>query len=499
MKSFTLAIAFLAVAASANAVSIDEAIALARSSVEKQTAAAPKMNVTPAVQMPVLDYYSIKKAAARANSEAQLSARYIANNALYLSISTHGYGRQYSFPVVSPYAPATWSNVSTGYSDFEWSYFPQDAQSDEDIQYSTDEVLSLQLSEGYFQPPYITVIDEEENYDLYYENLAPDMDLNTYSNGLYFVGNLDTLDPDNDWSTDPEGGTFGVMTYAYKNYTNEDGYAATTLGEMGYDITAQMSQYFTNGTYNGWIEDIPDAKMRGFACEFPEPLSPYEITQSWVWADASFSKATILTMELRAVTDEGIASDPFAIGYCSCAAGSDQSDFVFDLTAVDEEGDETEEPIKISTGYMATIIVSDDSSVSSFYPVMGNGTVLPDEQSDWDYSNTIFPNHAYAVMDATLSDKYSTYFIPCVSGYWTSTAHTEVFFPRDYYWAVDAKFVNVGEDDGIQSISAGSADVVAREYFDLQGRKLNAAPEAGLYIERAVKADGSATTTKLAK
>lgn len=52
---------------------------------------------------------------------------------------------------------------------------------------------------------------------------------------------------------------------------------------------------------------------------------------------------------------------------------------------------------------------------------------------------------------------------------------------------------------GINDVNTGAAEVIAREYFDLQGRKLNAAPEAGLYIERAVKADGSATTTKLAK
>lgn len=51
---------------------------------------------------------------------------------------------------------------------------------------------------------------------------------------------------------------------------------------------------------------------------------------------------------------------------------------------------------------------------------------------------------------------------------------------------------------GIGSVEA-DADVVASEYFDMMGRKLNAEPQSGLFIRKDLKADGTTVATKLAK
>lgn len=47
---------------------------------------------------------------------------------------------------------------------------------------------------------------------------------------------------------------------------------------------------------------------------------------------------------------------------------------------------------------------------------------------------------------------------------------------------------------GIEDVDAAATEVVAREYFDLQGRRLNEAPQSGFYIERATLANGKVTS-----
>lgn len=52
---------------------------------------------------------------------------------------------------------------------------------------------------------------------------------------------------------------------------------------------------------------------------------------------------------------------------------------------------------------------------------------------------------------------------------------------------------------GVADIAASNAEVVASEYYNIQGQRLNAAPAKGLYIVKAIKADGSAVVTKAVK
>lgn len=50
---------------------------------------------------------------------------------------------------------------------------------------------------------------------------------------------------------------------------------------------------------------------------------------------------------------------------------------------------------------------------------------------------------------------------------------------------------------GIEDVEAAATEVVAREYFDLQGRRLNEVPQSGFYIERATLANGKVTSRTL--
>ncbi|MDE6491520.1 MAG: hypothetical protein K2L49_10220, partial [Muribaculaceae bacterium] len=58
--------------------------------------------------------------------------------------------------------------------------------------------------------------------------------------------------------------------------------------------------------------------------------------------------------------------------------------------------------------------------------------------------------------------------------------------------------IKQGEVSGIGSVEA-DAEVVASEYFDMMGRKLNAEPQSGMFIRKDLKADGTTVATKLAK
>lgn len=74
------------------------------------------------------------------------------------------------------------------------------------------------------------------------------------------------------------------------------------------------------------------------------------------------------------------------------------------------------------------------------------------------------------------------------------------FFPGDFTdWAgygspAPEAFAIAGIDD-----VAADVETIAVEYYNIQGQKLNAAPENGLYIQKAIKADGTIKASKLVK
>ena len=59
--------------------------------------------------------------------------------------------------------------------------------------------------------------------------------------------------------------------------------------------------------------------------------------------------------------------------------------------------------------------------------------------------------------------------------------------------------ITQGTVSGIDEVGADSSEVVATEYYDMQGRALKAAPEAGLYLKKEVRASGNVSTVKVAK
>lgn len=62
----------------------------------------------------------------------------------------------------------------------------------------------------------------------------------------------------------------------------------------------------------------------------------------------------------------------------------------------------------------------------------------------------------------------------------------------------ELKALTTTDDAAIDDVTI-DAETIAVEYYNIQGQKLNAAPENGLYIQKAIKADGTVKASKLVK
>ena len=62
-------------------------------------------------------------------------------------------------------------------------------------------------------------------------------------------------------------------------------------------------------------------------------------------------------------------------------------------------------------------------------------------------------------------------------------------YPQDYAAALDG-------NTGVGNISVSDASVVAEEYYNVSGQKLNRAPESGLVLVRQLRADGTTNVVK---
>ncbi|GHT76939.1 hypothetical protein AGMMS50262_16650 [Bacteroidia bacterium] len=88
---------------------------------------------------------------------------------------------------------------------------------------------------------------------------------------------------------------------------------------------------------------------------------------------------------------------------------------------------------------------------------------------------------------------------------YTGTKTSEEFFNSDYPGLFDVAYGNVkgyapacAVTTGIGSITVDSS-IVGHEYYNIQGAKLSRQPESGLFIDKAIKADGSSVSTKILK
>jgi len=89
---------------------------------------------------------------------------------------------------------------------------------------------------------------------------------------------------------------------------------------------------------------------------------------------------------------------------------------------------------------------------------------------------------------------------------YTGTKTGDVFYNDDYPGLFDASYGSVqgytlacAVSTGIQTIQSSNTPIVGHEYYNFQGQKLSQEPQTGLFIDKAIKADGTTVSTKVFK
>ncbi len=126
------------------------------------------------------------------------------------------------------------------------------------------------------------------------------------------------------------------------------------------------------------------------------------------------------------------------------------------------------------------------------YPYPGDGESIP------------YPTYAAGDKTVGFNGKFQTSLGSTVT--YSYTGDIQYHYDADDYRVVktipaigNADANVIGDTNSVKTVLGSNADVVSTQYFNLQGIRLNGAPEKGIYIVRNLKADGSIETVKVAK
>lgn len=258
------------------------------------------------------------------------------------------------------------------------------------------------------------------------------------------------------WSSSYDG--LGLTMYPCLDYKEDGQYMGTSVGYMSIDKTpASAANYDSNGAFKDWARilsslntgseqtDITDIVIDGFAYEIPAMSSPYIATGMNVWANATFSEATVIEGAIYEVKNNAIVPTPIAKIRANVAAGSPADNIVFDFITVDEDGDEVDDDLIIDNKTVLIRIegLSKNAAVQKFTPVYGNGTLWPVA----DVNNSPWYRNSYISMNYKCKGEDKTFFRTCPVNYYKDDARTEFFLPSNFLWSLDVNFPFVKNAD----------------------------------------------------
>lgn len=175
----------------------------------------------------------------------------------------------------------------------------------------------------------------------------------------------------------------GITFYQNQFVKDPQGYTGATNALNSYSKDAKQDSLFNkNGVCIDWQEQMdsvrfPGKKVTDIALEKflflqPKPASTYVMSQAWVWMSVKVAKATQLISYIYPVDEEGnLAEMPIAIGYAAIPR-TGTSIPVFKYSALNEDGDETEDDILIDTPVAISVEgFSSNKDIISMLPVSG--------------------------------------------------------------------------------------------------------------------------------
>lgn len=302
-----------------------------------------------------------------------------ASDVMAIGMTTNGYGMWGStFGFASSYGNIVFNNASAGYSSVLWNYSnvgnPETVNNELVWDVVTSDVKDLEVKSGIglMMNPELTVKDASGN-ELTFDN--------SYVQAYFCGGSA------SDWFADDElGGQRGSSFYQNYCMLDADGYSGTNFYNYSYQPGAQ---YFNeNGVYvnpedwTNWksmLEEMAKKEIENIAVENftffqNKPASPYMMSIMWGPLNVSATADTQLISYIYPVDEEGISETPIALGYASIPKGNTRIP-VFEYVALNEDGDELEEPIVIDSevaitveGFVGNDAIKEISPSSGYYP-----------------------------------------------------------------------------------------------------------------------------------
>lgn len=311
----------------------------------------------------------------RADEDANVFYR-PASNVWALGISTLGWGYQgVTFGFANYSADVVFENLSSGVSDFKWS-FSQIGAYDETIKdfiYEESDADNLIIKRGFGEMATPSLASGSNEY-------FPD----------YVAEYISAPSVSYYFSPTEEKGTYGVSSYQNFGMKNPKGYTGqltydyfyNTLGES--DPVTGAPLFNENGVYSGWLSElqgmaegasVTDVAMENYTFFIPKPSTTYTMSMAWTALNVNAVAATQLISYIYPVDESGDIDDtPIAIGYAQIVNGENYMP-VFEYFLLNEDGDELEEPIFIDSevaitveGFTGNPAITDMCPVVGFYP-----------------------------------------------------------------------------------------------------------------------------------
>lgn len=343
-------------------------------------------------------------------------------------------GYKASVRVAGVYGSCDFRNLSTDATSYSWSYDNLLAEDETITSFEQDLIIPANISKVYSMPT-LTAVSEAGTSTYTVEDLSLVMH--------YFGGSLASIGQDK----------AGLTPYPYCG-DNDFGFSSTIY--FNYDKTGTDSWYDANGVCTEWTSILSDpktnltatnVKMESIASILPKQTSPYMISKLFNWFRYTATEDTELTCFLYEVTKDGIAEKPFAKGSATLAAGSDVSGCpVFSLVAVDEQGDEVEADVIVTTKVLVEFEFADNEAITKLCPIIGTGSELPREYSQ--YTSVFFPTCALIQLSADYNDGTSDTSYYSFPGFYSGSTDDTLWYPAYFITCVDAVFTYVIDEQG---------------------------------------------------
>lgn len=155
-----------------------------------------------------------------------------------------------------------------------------------------------------------------------------------------------------------------------------------------------------------------------------------------------------------------------------------------------------------------TVTTADGSSLPGWLRVTVNAPDAKEGETDKN-GNIAFPDPSFKILQenaneamaeakfdgtGTAKSQYMVVSFALVSGEIKSSTTVKITVPGNESCTFEVK---ANETGGVADVIASEAQVVAREYYDLSGRRLSAAPASGFFIEKVTRADGTTAATRM--